>query len=181
MSDRIFLGIPLTIGSAGQLSDRLDVAFPRGLPGRRVPSENWHLTLRFLGNVAPDSVARLRRELGREGLGGPFEITFGALGAFPRPKRARVIWLGVTRGEEPLQRLAATVESRVRAAGLPPEDRPFSPHLTLSRLRDPSDVARLIASPRPPVVALPVHELVLFRSHLGAGPPRYEAVERFPL
>src|SRR5690606_558822 len=110
------------------------------LPGRVVPPENWHLTLRFLGATPASAAARVVEELEAAPLGAPFEIRLGALGAFPRPARATVLWMGLRAGEGPLGDLAAAVEVAVRRAGIAPEDRPFSPHLTLARLRSPQDV-----------------------------------------
>ena len=181
MADRMFLGIPLTPGGATELSRQLHSACPGGLPGREVPPDNWHLTLRFLGDVPADSAARLRGALGAGGLGKPFHVAFGAFGAFPDPRRARVLWAGVTDGSEPLGRLAEAVEGRVHRIGVPAEERPFSPHLTLSRFREPQDVRPFLAATTPPDVDLPVREVVLFRSHLVGAAPRYEVIERFPL
>ena len=58
---------------------------------------------------------------------------------------------------------------------------PYSPHLTLSRLRPPADVRPLVASTPPFGGRMAVGEFVLFRSHLRSPAPRYEAAERFPL
>src|SRR6266508_1435690 len=127
--ERLFLAVPLTERARSQI-----VAALPPLPGRLVPPQNWHFTLRFLGDTDPamrDAVAAALRtaKLGRQ-----FSIRFSGLGAFPRPKRARIIWLGVNGGASQLTALAETVESTVRHAGFPAEQRPFKPHLTLSRI-----------------------------------------------
>jgi RNA 2',3'-cyclic 3'-phosphodiesterase len=181
MADRLFVGIPLTDLATTELSRQLRHAFPTGLPGRQIPPENWHLTLRFLGDVLADLAGRFRGEMGAGGMGKPFHVAFGRLGAFPDPRRARVLWVGVTDGAEALGRLAEAVEGRVRRVGLPAEGRPYAPHLTLSRLREPQDLRSLLAAATSPDVDLAVKEVVLFRSHLGGAAPRYEVVERFPL
>lgn len=181
MSDRLFLAVPFTEIATTELSRQLRRSFPSGIPGREIPARNWHLTLRFLGDVPMEVAARLRGELAGGGLGRPFHIAFGPLGAFPQPARARILWSGVTDGAAALTRLAEAVSGRLARVGIPAEDRPFSPHLTLSRLREPTDLRPLLAAAPPPDVDLPVSEVALFRSQLGAGPPRYEVVERFPL
>ena len=127
MADRMFLGIPLTPGGATELSRQLHSACPDGLPGREVPPDNWHLTLRFLGDVPADSAARLRGALGAGGLGKPFHVAFGAFGAFPDPRRARVLWAGVTDGSEPLGRLAEAVEDVCIGSACPRRNAPSPP------------------------------------------------------
>jgi RNA 2',3'-cyclic 3'-phosphodiesterase len=103
------------------------------------------------------------------------------LGAFPNPRRATVIWLGVTRGEDRLTELADLCEEAAQSAGFPPEDRPFHPHLTLSRVRPAEKVVDLLASEPPPPIRTTVDRVTLFRSHLGRGGAVYEPIEEFPL
>lgn len=151
------------------------------LPGRVVPPENWHLTLRFLGWSDEVAVDRVTAGLDQADLGEDFWVTLRGLGAFPRPRRATVLWTGVTHGSERLQELAATVEEVAQAAGYPPEDRPFTPHLTLSRIRPHQDVTPLVESARVGPVRFHVGEVFLYESKLGRGGARYEVRERFPL
>jgi 2'-5' RNA ligase len=181
MADRLFLGVPLSAEATERLSAELAKVFPHGLPGRPVPPANWHLTLRFLGDTSPEVAARVRGEVAAGGLGFPFGITLDELGAFPRPEHAAVVWIGVSEGREALCRLAEAVEGRVRRAGIQSETRAFSPHVTLARLRQPTDLTNALSPAVPPQVPHLVGEVVLFRSHLGAGEPQYEVVERFPL
>ena len=178
---RLFLGVPLTEGCRGALRAHLESAVGGTLPGRPVPPENWHLTLRFLGATAPDARERLVREVRGTDFGAAFTLTLAGLGAFPRPARAAVLWVGVAEGEEPLRALAARVEAAARRAGWAEEERRFSPHLTLSRIQPPRDVRPLVERAPPFGERMPVDAVVLFRSHLGRGPARYEVVERFPL
>ena len=151
------------------------------IPGKVVPPENWHLTLRFLGTVDEVTVDRVVAGLDQADLGPPFSIMFGALGAFPGPKRATVLWRAVADPDERLAELASGSEEACRAAGLEPEDRPFRAHLTLSRLRPDQDVRALVEAEAPESVTMHVSEVCLFRSHLGGPHARYEVVERFPL
>ena len=181
MAERLFVGIPLPESVTERLAGDLQRRFPAGLPGRSVPPANWHLTLRFLGNVDASAAARLRSELGAGGLGRPFELRLDRLGAFPSARRARVVWLGTEQTDGPVFQLAAAVERRARMVGFPPETRAFSPHLTLARLRDPGDLRTMLASIDMPVVNLTVEEIAVFRSHLGGPVPLYEVVESFPL
>ena len=177
--DRLFLAAPLTDAARAALRAAVDASFPNGLPGRATPSANWHLTLRFLGESAPDRADAFVAELASVLDEASFDVAFAGYGAFPRASRAAVLWLGVRAGAEPLGRLAAMAEGAARRAGFPPEERPFSPHLTLARIRPPRDVGPLPAAA--PAVTMPVEELVLYRSEPGAGAPRYEAVRSFQL
>lgn len=177
-AERLFLAVEL----AEELRRALQ-AHLRGhdLPGRGVQPASWHLTLRFLGDTLPGERARLVDEVRKTPLGAPFTLGFDRAGAFPRPTRAAVLWLGVAEGEAPLRALAAAAGDAAVRAGFPAEPRPFSPHLTLSRIRPPRDVRALLEGLPPFRQAMPVEEAVLFRSRLGAGGARYEALERFPL
>jgi 2'-5' RNA ligase len=175
-TDRLFLAVPLT----DEVRNELVTELPP-LPGRPVPPRNWHFTLRFLGDTKAHQRDVLTSALRKAPLGAPFSIRFSGLGAFPRPKRARIIWLGVDEGAHELASLAKNVESTVRRAGFPPEQRPFKAHLTISRVEPSQPVIEVLAGRAPLAVEMPVREVCLVRSQLGGGPARYEVLHRFPL
>jgi 2'-5' RNA ligase len=174
--ERLFIAVPLT----DQARDKIAAALPP-LPGRRVPPQNWHFTLRFLGDTERARRDQLAAILRRTRFSRTFSIRFDGLGAFPRAKRARIIWLGVTDGARELVSLAEAVESAVRRSDFPSEKRPFKPHLTLSRVEPPRAIADLLSSQPALDVIMPVTEITLVRSSLGAGPATYEVVETFLL
>lgn len=178
---RLFIGVPLTDEARREIEGHLRRTIPDGLPGRAVPAANWHLTLRFLGTTRADQLTSVVRHLGDADLGDGFEIGFGGLGAFSRPRSARVLWIGLTEGVDRMQALARIAEDAARGAGFAPEEKSFKPHLTLSRIQPPRDVTRAIAGVPPLDLRMPVREVIVFRSHLGGGPARYQAVERLPL
>jgi len=175
---RLFLGVPVTEAIRSGLRAHLE---GEDLPGRIVSPERWHLTLRFLGDTPPDALERLREALSAEDLGGRTTLAFDRLGAFPRADRASVLWLGVGEGAQALRALAGKAEAAAQRAGFPAEARAFAPHLTLARIRPPRDVGPLVERVPPFTEEMPVDAVVLFRSHLGRGPVRYEEMERFPL
>ncbi len=179
---RLFLGVPLTEEVRRGLVAHFEQALGnRAIPGRRVPPENWHLTVRFLGDTPPETYERMLAAMGAASFGDSFVLTFGCLGAFPRPKRARVLWLGAAEGAAELTALAAVVEQCVVRAGFESEKRRFSAHLTLSRLRPEQDVRALIDAVPPFPMQLHVHEFVVYRSHLSPSGARYEPLHRFAL
>ncbi len=148
-----------------------------------VKADNLHFTLRFLGEVGEDG-ARRASEAAREAAAGEarFDAALGAPGAFPDAARARVIWLGLSAGAEPLVRLARALERALRARGFEPADRAFTPHLTLGRVRTPgADWAMRLGAARVGPAAFPVERLCVMESVLSPGGSRYTVRERAPL
>jgi 2'-5' RNA ligase len=175
---RVFCAIPLP----AEVRLGLDAKVRQHtLPGKVAPPENWHLTLRFLGSIDEVTLQRFVAQLDAVDLGTRFSMALGSMGAFPNPKRATVLWLGVPRGSDELSELALTCEEAVQAAGMPPEDRPFRPHLTLSRIRPPADVSSLIQAFGDTGIAWRCETMVVYRSRSGPGGPRYEPLEVFDL
>ena len=105
-----------------------------GAPVRWVPVENIHLTLKFLGDVSESNIDMLT-DLLQSIVSNvkQFELSVGGLGAYPKPHRPRVIWVGV---EAPPDLMIAqrSVESEMSRLGYARERRPFNPHLTLGRV-----------------------------------------------
>ncbi len=108
---RLFVAVPLEDDARHALATR--IAEGSVLPGGVVPPANWHLTLRFLGNVDPVAYDRMLEALGRAHLGRSFRIAFGGLGAFPRASRATVLWVAFDEGAERLSALAGLVGERL--------------------------------------------------------------------
>jgi len=180
-SDRLFLGVALPRPARQRLDDGIGEALGAAPEARRIPPDNWHLTLRFLGATTPRQRTSLERSLESATLPGRFEILITGWGAFPRPAAARVLWLGVRDPAGGLSALHDVAEAAARAAGFEGEDRPYSPHLTIARLRDPHDLRALLPSLPPITIDIVVDRLILFRSILGSGPPIYEPLRELPL
>jgi 2'-5' RNA ligase len=175
--ERLFIGIPVTPDARVAVTRKL----PKNLPGKLVAPDKWHFTLRFLGPTAPEARDKIIDRLSSAKLGPRFQVRFGELGAFPNPRRARILWLGVTRGGERLSELAAIAEDAARNAGFAAEGRGFTPHLTLSRIDPPQTIVPLLAQKHRYEIEMTVAALILYRSQLGGGPARYEEVARFEL
>jgi len=133
---RAFIAVEIPGGirrAIGDISSALQGAV--GPLVRWVPVENMHLTLKFLGDVAPSNVGLLSEMLKAEaGLFPCFDIEVGGLGAFPSIKRPRVIYVGI-RAPATLEALQRGIESSARRLGYESEERGFSPHLTIGRAR----------------------------------------------
>ncbi len=128
---RLFVAVDLPESVKKEVQD-----ICRDLPGARwVPGDQLHLTLRFIGDADEELFREIKESLGRVP-GRPFSIGLGGVGHFPPGKRARVLWVGMEEVEA-LFALQAEVERVLVAAGLPPEGRDFSPHITLARFREP--------------------------------------------
>ena len=117
------------IGSAisGLTSGRWDVKW--------VPVENLHITLKFLGDAADDAVQEIKDHLAAiSERHGPFEVKLHGVGVFPDRRRPRVVWIDLPNPDK-LKTLQEEVEHSLVSIGFDKEDRSFSPHLTIGRIR----------------------------------------------
>jgi 2'-5' RNA ligase len=140
-----------------------------------------HLTLKFLGEVADEAVPRLTEAANRAAAEhGPLEMSVREIGAFPNFRRARVVWIGVEQ-ERRLELLHHDLELACESAGFEVEGRPFRPHITLARVRNPLPVGRMKAfarvarSVRLRATVL-VEQITLFESILAPSGARYRCV-----
>ncbi len=134
---RLFIAVEIPHEIRQAIHDKATAVLQRtvGPLVRFVPPENMHLTLKFLGDVSPSSVDMLTQMLRAEADSvHPFDMRIGGLGSFPSLKRARVIYIGI-QAEAGLEALHRGVEAASRRLGYESEERPFSPHLTLGRVR----------------------------------------------
>jgi 2'-5' RNA ligase len=98
--------------------------------------EGIHLTLKFLGDVGEQRIPEVMKALSRAVNGmGRFRLEITGAGAFPNPKNARVAWIGVSGDLERLMALQSSVEESMAGLGMEREDRKFTPHLTLGRIK----------------------------------------------
>ena len=103
---------------------------------RWVAPENIHLTLRFLGDVATTAMPALQSAVAEACVGiAPFTLSLSGAGAFPNTRWPNVLWVGLGGQVERAALLAQRLDDACAAIGLPREERPFSPHLTLGRVK----------------------------------------------
>ncbi len=102
---------------------------------RWVPARNVHLSLKFLGDISPSSIELIKQMLLAEGEAFPaFDVQVEGLGCYPNARRPRVLWVGLTAPAE-LTSLQRAIEAAAARLGYESEERGFSPHLTIGRVR----------------------------------------------
>ncbi|HXM64057.1 MAG TPA: RNA 2',3'-cyclic phosphodiesterase [Terriglobales bacterium] len=175
--------------------------FTEGVSGfapdaRWVRPESLHVTLKFVGEKPIETVEEIKRVLSSI-RAGSIEISFRGHGFFPTAKAARVFWIGIQSGPQLLS-LAKAVDEAMFALGIPKENHPFTPHLTLARGGGRSgapesrkeDVPnknfqrlqeKLAALPTPDFGTMAAHEFFLYQSQLLPGGSRYAKIASFAL
>ncbi len=155
-----------------QLEAQLKLGEP--LPVKWVDPSSIHLTLKFLGNIAVDRISEITKamEAATKGLSA-FHLEVKGLGVFPNFRRVQIAWVGIGGEVDKLGQLQQRIESNLAQLGFAAESRPFTPHLTLARLRDraaPDERQRfgqLIADTKfEAVYTIKVNSINLIRSQL---------------
>jgi len=157
------------------------------VPGVRatwVKPENMHLTLRFLGELDPERIETLAASLETAYQGRvPFPLHIRGTGAFPNSRKPSVIWAGLEPLEGALAEVQAIAERAARDIGLPPDDKTFRAHLTLSRIRDARTaqplMARVMQEQDFDGGEFEVHGVSLFSSQLTRQGPIYQRLREF--
>lgn len=189
---RIFIGIEIDAAARSavdaasrELRGRVDRSVADAAV-RWVPAENFHITLWFIGHVDEGRARAVLSAVG-EPIDAPvFSIELSGMGAFPPSGPPRVLWIGVGDGFDAVRTLHGVVESRLVPLGFEPEGRPYSPHLTLARIKD---VARNHAAALRALVrttaAAPVRSAVaavtVFESRVSSKGAVYTPLLRVPL
>jgi len=141
---RTFIAIPLSDRIKEELSKLQEELKQNEAEVKWVRPEGIHLTLKFLGNVEEEKVQEIEEAIGKKiRKSSPFLLSLGCLGVFPDLRRPRVVWIGVEKGASEVKELARRVEKALLPLGAKKEDRPFSPHLTLGRIKGGKGIGRL--------------------------------------
>ncbi len=175
---RLFVAIELSRAAKDAIGSEVATLKPSHPEVSWVRKDHLHCTLAFLGATSfVDKVVELVRRT-VEPLP-PLALRIGGMGAFPSAGKARVVWVGLDGDVDALAGTAEAVLSSLEPLGFELRDRPFTPHVTIARLRMPGPVD-LGSIPLPPLEFL-VPEVVVFTSVMRRSGPIYEAIERAPL
>lgn len=180
MSDswRLFIALPLSEAVRKGLSAYQRALAGAGVRARWVKESQFHITLKFLGDVRSADVPALVESVLEKVRSLPaFEVTLRGVGAFPDGRTPQVLWAALAGASERLFRLAGHIEEGCALLGFPRSERPFHPHVTLGRLR-PGDAPpgwkrtadNLASTPLGPDR---VSRVVLYRSRLAPSGPTY--------
>jgi 2'-5' RNA ligase len=164
------------LAAVGEAVALLRDRFPKA---RWVPTQNQHVTLKFLGSTYPRLVEWVTETIsGVARAHGTFATRVEGLGAFPNARRARVLWAGLDDVGGGFERIASDLDEAL-SREFKPEKRPFTPHLTVARF-DPSvglEPLEAVFESAP----FEIDRIVLFRSHLRRPAPVYEPLATYPL
>jgi len=176
----------LDSGLRERLAEALSRLRPHGPGVKWVEPHNVHLTLKFLGSVEEErlaAVAEAVRQAAAESEA--FGLSCRGLGAFPNPRRPRVVWAGVQQGAEELTQLARELDRRLQALRFEPEKRPFAAHITLGRVKSPGNLpglAEAIEGQREADFGcMEVRAVHLMKSTLTPKGPIYDVLQEFAL
>jgi len=187
---RAFIAIELPDELKGRLrSFQAHLKLPRHSFIKWVSPDSIHLTLKFLGNVNLKKIDSIKDEMGKITAGKKaFKLITTEPGCFPNPKRIRVFWLGLSGDVEILAEIQREIDKSLAKLGFADEGRPFSPHLTLARVKDeclPSDrwdFAELIEGAKfDPCCEIKVEKISLMRSQLTTAGAIYSRLADFKL
>jgi RNA 2',3'-cyclic 3'-phosphodiesterase len=180
---RTFIALELpadVIQQAEAIQDQLKRA---GLKLRWVRAQHMHLTLRFLGDIAPERstavVAAMQQAAAQVG---PLSLTIQGLGVFPGIRNPRILWIGLGGRTDALTELRQRLDDALAGDGFTRENKPFKAHLTLARIKEFVDSRFLLQAIEACAMFTPVsfqsEEMVLFRSDLRPNGPVHTPLAR---
>ena len=192
---RIFIALDIDEAIRHRIARFMDGVRGFAPDARWVRPESLHITLKFIGETAPENVDQIKEAL-KSVEANAIAMNIRGSGFFPGAQSPRVFWVGIEAGPS-LPALASTVDDRVAALGIAKENHPFSPHLTLARGDGGSGSPRsgiggfkrcfqrleekLAALPVPEFGTMTAREFFLYQSHLSRGGSRYEKLASFTL
>ncbi|MCP4570511.1 MAG: RNA 2',3'-cyclic phosphodiesterase [FCB group bacterium] len=181
---RLFIALLLP-DEIKQALEQLIIDFkPRGQGIRWVAAKNMHLTLKFVGETTEDMIEPIGQALttvldGKQS----HVIKISGCGGFPNLKNPRVLWAGLD-GAEPAAVMAKEIDEELRRLGFPKEKRPLSPHLTLGRIKQRSDISDLTTYMQSLTFTsepITLDRVALVKSTLTPSGPIYENLKLFTL
>jgi len=179
---RTFIAIALTQEIRDYLAGIQEELKKSRADAKWVQPKNIHLTLKFLGERDDKKIERIKEILEETTKNKDcFTMRLSNIGAFPKIESPRVIWIGIDKGEQVTKELAYELEEKIAAVGIPKEDRAFSSHITIARLKSPLNRQALVQElknlPKPQNMEFQVKKITLYKSILTPQGPIYEALK----
>jgi 2'-5' RNA ligase len=184
MARRIFIAVVISEDIRRIVYEQSRKAFAAREQIRIIPPENIHITLKFLGDTRDEDIGRIINAVSAAVSGHKsFEYSLeDRIGAFPSTGRAKIAFIGINRGRDHISSLYESIEDKLYSLGIEKEKRSFHPHITIARIKKPSDIGSVKweitdlkgYSPEASSVAV-------FESILGRRGARYIIIERFVL
>lgn len=175
---RLFIALPLP----GEIRNSL-AQICGGIAGTRwIEPENFHITLRFIGDIGRGEADDLHTELASIRFP-EFEIALKGIGMFERRGHVHMLWSGIDQAQ-PIIELRDRIEAAAQRAGFPRETRKYKPHITLCRFKPQSmpdigsylEMHNTFSTP-----SFPVEQFNLYLSRLGNGSAKYDVLSEYPL
>lgn len=142
---RSFIALESNEEVQASLTDIQDRLVETGADLKIVEPENIHLTLRFLGNVSNKKLELIKEVFHKTADTSPFEVSVEGMGVFPNPDFIRVVWAGVTTGASKLKHLREDLDEDLSEIDHPPDDKEFTPHFTIARMKSGKSKERVVS------------------------------------
>jgi len=179
---RSFIAIPLPKDTEDYLGTLISDLKKTAADVKWVKPENIHLTLKFLGGQDPDTLKKIQIILDKLIADkNNYELEISHLGGFPKLENPRVIWVGLSEGDKETKIIAKELDEKINKLGIPKEERAFSSHITIGRVRSPLNRDKLVAGLKSCVIPegrlkFTADKIILYKSTLMPGGPVYEAI-----
>lgn len=182
---RVFIAIPLPVDLKAKLVALQQEFRSAGLEAAWVREAGFHLTLKFLGEVDSTQIASIISCMVATAQHcHPFSLSLAGVGVFPHESNPRVLWVGARDVTRDLQHLQRTLDARLMQVGFPAETRPFTPHLTLARVKRVIRRGELLATVKAHhetvLGQIDVDQMELIESQLNPTGARYSIVYAAP-
>lgn len=183
---RLFIAVPVIPKLRRKFFNLANQLKTAGADVKWVSEENFHITLKFLGDTPPEKVGLITEALNSTLSGfDSFRIKFNGVGVFPNRKRPKVVWVGLGSAHTQIAAMAQAVENALEPLGFEKESRPFKSHLTIGRIRSTGGTDELMKQLDRlkdfDGGNMKLEEIHLVRSELTGSGPVYTVEHKFPL
>ena len=180
LTPRLFIGIPLSDEAKKKLKVQSWPGLSRYKKEKMTPQYNWHITLAFLGNIPIEKYEPLLKILKNWKLPESFKTSVRHFGAFPEMDNARVLWAGLEKNRDEIEKLGKRLRELLDKKKIPYDEKPFIPHITMCRLKCPKNLSRLSEDGKmKQEINFEINEIHLYKSIGGSHP--YEILETIEL